>query len=153
MIGDSRTERLAPTTLTEWSAQQNVLQGREAWETSRDWIDLVNPRFAMYVSEGYIAGRSITDADVEAARSARGEIVSRVEQVLVNGTFVCLPTTASPAPLKGERLSARQEFRSRNAALTCIGGTLGAPQISLPLGEVDGLPVGRSSVRRVATSC
>ncbi len=67
-----------------------------------------------------------------------------MEQVLVNGTFVCLPTTAAPAPLKGERLSARQELRSRNSALTCIGGTLGAPQISLPLGEVDGLPVGLS---------
>lgn len=144
MIGDSQTERLAPTTLTEWSAQQNVLQGREAWETARDWVDRVNPRFAMYVSEGYIAGRSFTDADVEAARSARSEIVSRMGQVLVDGTFVCLPTTAAPAPLKGERLSARQGLRSRNSALTCIGGTLGAPQISLPLGEVDGLPVGLS---------
>ena len=144
MIGDSRTERLAPGGLTEWSAQQNVLQGREAWETARDWIDLVNPRFAMSVSEGYMAGRSITDADVEAARSAPTEIVSRMEQVRVDDTFVCLPTTAAPAPLKGERFSARGELRSRNSALTCIGGTLGAPQISLPLGEVDGLPVGLS---------
>ena len=144
MIGDSKTERLAPPGLTEWSAQQTLLQQREAWETSRDWIDLVNPRFAMYVSEGYIAARSITDADVEAARSARSEIVSRMEQVLVDGTFVCLPTTAAPAPLKGERLSARRELRSRNGALACIGGTLGAPQISLPLGDVDGLPVGLS---------
>ena len=65
-------------------------------------------------------------------------------QVLADGTVVCLPTTAAPAPLKGERLSARQELRSRNSALTCIAGTLGAPQISLPLGEVDGLPVGLS---------
>ena len=144
MIGDSRTERLAPNGLTEWSVQQTVLQGREAWETARDWIDRANPRFAMYVSEGYVAGRSVTDTDVEAARSARGEIVSRMEHVLMDGTFVCLPTTAAPAPLKGQRISVRQELRSRNSALTCIGGTLGAPQISLPLGEVDGLPVGLS---------
>ena len=144
MTGDSKTERLAPKMLTDWSAQQTVLQGREAWETARDWIDRVNPRFAVYVSEGYIAGRSITDADVKAARSARREIVSRMEQVLVDGTLVCLPTTAAPAPLKGERLSARQQLRSRNSALTCIAGTLGAPQVSLPLGELDGLPVGLS---------
>ena len=101
MIGDSRTERLAPNGLTEWSAQQNVLQGHEAWETARDWIDRANPRFAIYVSEGYVAGRSVTDTDVEAARSARSEIVSRMEQVLMDDTFVCLPTTAAPAPLKG----------------------------------------------------
>ena len=144
MIGDSKSERLAPGTLTEWSAQQGVLQGREAWETARDWIDRVNPRFAMYVSEGYANGRSFTDGDVEAARSLRSEIVSRMEQVLANGTVVCLPTTAAPAPLRGERLSARRGLSSRNSALTFFGGTLGTPQISLPLGEVDGLPVGLS---------
>ena len=146
MIGDSGTERLAPSGLAEWSAQQNVLQGREAWETARDWIDRVNPRFAMQVSQGYMAGRSITDADVESARTARAKIISRMDQVLVDGTVVCLPTTAAPAPLKGERISTRQGLRSRNSALTCIGGTLGAPQISLPLGEADGLPVGLSLI-------
>jgi len=144
MIGDSKTERLSPTGLTDWSLQQRVLQGREAWETARDWIDQVNPRFAVYVSEGYTYGRSITNADVETARLARSEIVARMNRVLVDGTFVCLPTTAAPAPLKGERLSARRRLSSRNSALTCIAGTLGAPQISLPLGQVDGLPVGLS---------
>ena len=134
LIGDATTERLSPAGLIEWSAQQIVLQGREAWETARDWIDAVNPRFAMYVSEGYYAGRSITDADVNAARSARVEVLSRMEHVLADGTVVCLPTTAAPAPLRGERLSARGELRSRNTALTSIAGTLGAPQISLPLG-------------------
>ena len=146
MIGDSGTERLAPSGLAEWSAQQNVLQGREAWETARDWIDRVNPRFAMQVSQGYMAGRSITDADVESARTARAKIISRMDQVLVDGTVVCLPTTAAPAPLKGGRISTRQGLRSRNSALTCIAGTLGAPQISLPLGEADGLPVGLSLI-------
>jgi amidase len=29
-------------------------------------------------------------------------------------------------------------------ALTCIAGTLGAPQISMPVAEIDGLPVGLS---------
>ena len=91
-----------------------------------------------------MSGRQITDAEVEAARAARNDIVARMEGVLTDGTFVCLPTTAAPAPLKGERISARQELRSRNGALASIAGTLGAPQISLPLGEVDGLPVGLS---------
>ena len=98
----------------------------------------------MYVSEGYYSGRSVGDADVESARMARNEIVSRMEQVLADGTFVCLPTTVAPAPLRGEPLSARLDIRSRNTALTSIAGTIGAPQISLPLGEVDGLPIALS---------
>ena len=43
-------------------------------------------------------------------------------------------------------MSDRLDVRSRNTALTCIAGTIGAPQISLPLGEVDGLPVGLSII-------
>ena len=41
-------------------------------------------------------------------------------------------------------LSARAALRSRNNSLTCVAGMLGAPQINLPLAEVDGLPVGLS---------
>jgi amidase len=146
LVGQSRSERLSPTSLMDWSSQQGVLQMSEAWETAKDWIDSVNPRFAMYVAEGYSLGRSITDAQVEEARTARSKIVTRMEQLLSDGTFVCLPTTVSPAPLKGERMSERLDVRSRNTALTCIAGTIGAPQISLPLGEVAGLPIGLSII-------
>ena len=57
---------------------------------------------------------------------------------------VCLPTTVSPAPLIGQRVSQRHTLRLRNSALTSIAGNTGRPQISLPLVEVDGLPVGLS---------
>jgi amidase len=146
IVGESRSEILSSTSLMDWSSQQGVLQMREAWETAKDWIDRVNPRFAMYVAEGYSLGRSISDAEVKEARTARGKIIYRMEQVLSGGAFVCLPTTVSPAPLRGERMSERLDVRSRNTALTCIAGTIGAPQISLPLGEVDGLPVGLSVI-------
>ena len=50
----------------------------------------------------------------------------------------------TPAPLRGERMSARRDVRARISMLTCIAGTTGRPQITLPLAEVDGLPVGLS---------
>ncbi|MCI0781285.1 MAG: hypothetical protein J4N93_08335, partial [Chloroflexi bacterium] len=37
LIGASTTERLSPAGLSGWPGQQQVLQGREAWETVRDW--------------------------------------------------------------------------------------------------------------------
>jgi amidase len=64
--------------------------------------------------------------------------------VLADGVVVCLPTTPTPAPLRGERLSTRNILRPRISTLTCIAGTTGTPQINLPLAEVDGLPVGLS---------
>jgi amidase len=71
LLGQCTRVRLAPTRLSDWSGQQQILQGREAWETARDWIDQVNPRFSFEVAERYVAARVISDAAVAAARSAR----------------------------------------------------------------------------------
>jgi amidase len=144
LIGHGTTERLAPTHLSEWSAQQQVLQGREAWETARDWIDRVNPRFSFEVAERYRFASAISDADVEVAKVVREAIIKRVTAILAEDTVICLPTTPTPAPPRGERLSTRNVLRPRISTLTCIAGTTGAPQINLPLAEVDGLPVGLS---------
>lgn len=144
LVGNTTTVRLAPTGLAAWSEQQQVLQGREAWETAREWIDQVNPRFSFEVSERYLMARAFSDADVEAAKTMREAIRQRMATVLADGAVVCLPTTPAPAPRRGERSSARRELRLRLSRLTCIAGTTGTPQISLPLAEVDGLPVGLS---------
>jgi amidase len=143
-IGQVSTQRLAPTRLADWAEQQQVLQGREAWETVQDWIDQVNPRLSFEVTMRYLFGRDVSEAQVEAARSARAAIRARMHAVLTDHTVVCLPTTAAPAPRRGERLSARNHLRSRNSALTSIAGTIGAPQLNLPVTEVDGFPVGLS---------
>jgi amidase len=92
----------------------------------------------------YLFGRDVSEAQVEAARSARAAIRARLHAVLADHTVVCLPTTAAPAPRRGERLSARNQLRSRNSALTSIAGMSGVPQLNLPVAEVDGLPVGLS---------
>ena len=144
LLGGSSTERLAPMGLAQWSAQQQVLQGREAWESVRDWIDLVNPRFSYEVSERYVPAKAILDEEVAAAAAARKNIVARMDQVLAGGGIVCLPTTVSPAPRKGQRVSQRHDLRLKNSQLTSIAGLTGVPQLSLPVAEVDGRPVGLS---------
>jgi amidase len=143
-LGNYTSERLAPTRLGDWSGQQQILQGREAWETAKDWIDRVNPRFSFEVAERYRFASAITEAEVGAAKSARESIIARVTAVLAGGTVVCLPTTPTPAPPRGERLSTRNLLRPRISTLTSVAGTTGSPQINLPLAEVDGLPVGLS---------
>jgi amidase len=144
LIGETTTVRLAPEGLAAWSEQQQVLQGREAWETAQDWIDRVNPRFSFEVTERYLMARSYTDADVVAAQVRRDAIRQRLDSMLAADAVLCLPTTPAPAPLRGEWTSARRDLRARISMLTCIAGTTGRPQINLPLAEVDGLPIGLS---------
>ena len=137
--------RLSPTSLEEWSGHQQVLQSREAWESIRDWLDVVNPALSFEVSDRYVTARAVTDAQVAAAHAGRDAIITRMNEVFQDGaTVVCLPTTIGPAPPVGQRVSERHVLRLRNSALTSIAGNTGRPQISLPLAEVDGLPVGLS---------
>ena len=139
------TERLSPSSLEEWSGHQQILQSREAWESARDWIDAVNPTFSFEVSDRYAMARAVTDDQIVAAQAGRDSVIARMNDVFAgDDTVVCLPTTVGPAPLVGQRVSERHELRLRNSALTSIAGNTGRPQLSLPLVEVDGLPVGLS---------
>ena len=144
LIGDSTTERLAPTSLAAWSEHQQVLQSREAWETARDWIDSVNPRFSFSVTERYLMASRFSDAEVEAARSAQDAVVLRMDAMFADGAIVCLPTAPTPAPPMRLKMSARRGVLSGIIMLTCIAGMTGGAQISLPLAELDGLPIGLS---------
>ena len=146
LIGEVTTTRLASAPLTDWSDQQGILQGHEAWATVQDWIDRVNPRLSYRVAKMYAAASAITEAQVEQAKSERRAIVARMDDVLDDGAVVCLPTTPTPAPPRGEELSARQAIQRAIFALVAIASTTGTPQISLPLAEVDGLPVGLSLI-------
>ena len=136
--------RLAPDGLDQWAAQQNILQSIEAWATLADWIDAVNPRFSYWVTERYTLVASLTPAQIDQARATRESVRQRLDAVLDNGGFLCLPTSPVAAPPRGQRLSERKDALSQIIRLTCIGGTTGRPQLSLPLAEVDGLPVGLS---------
>ena len=145
LFAPSTTVRLSSTSLEEWSGHQQVLQSREAWESARDWIDQVNPTFSFEVSDRYVLARSITDEQISVAQAGRDAVIARMNEVFDGGDVaVCLPTTVSPAPPLGQRVSERHTLRLRNSALTAIAGNTGRPQISLPLAEVDGLPIGLS---------
>ena len=136
--------RLAPDGLDQWASQQNILQSIEAWATLADWIDAVNPRFSYWVTERYTLVASLTPTQIDEARAWRESVRQRLDAVLSNGAFLCLPTAPVVAPPRGQRLSERKDALAQIIRLTCIGGTTGRPQLTLPMAEVDGLPVGLS---------
>lgn len=143
LVGVSSTERLGSAPLTDWIQQQYVLQSREAWESVRDWIDQVNPRVRFSTGSSYGVARTRTEEELDAAQSARKTIIARMKDILTDGTVICLPTTPGVAPLLD---GPRGDFMGRLLALVTPASTIGAPQINLPLAQVDGLPVGLSLI-------
>ena len=144
LAGSSSTQRLSPNGLAEWASQQNVLQSKEAWDSVKDWVDQVNPRFSFWVSERYTLAINLTQDQLDEAVVLRDQVRNKMDEVFAGGGFVCLPTSPCPAPLRGLPASAKKEVQSRLSRLTCIAGTTGRPQLSIPMAEVNGLPVGIS---------
>jgi amidase len=134
--------------LAGWLAHQRAIQAREAWATFGDWIDAHNPRFAFEISDNFIRGMQIDDATLAAAREFQRARRAELMEVLKPDVIVCLPTAPFPAPPVGQRRSAMWARRTAISTLTTIAGTLGAPQLNLPLARVDGLPVGLSILSR-----
>ena len=144
LIGRSEVRALSSAPLAEWLRHQSALQGREAWTTFGEWIDTRNPRFAFEVADNFLRGTLHDDGAIDVGESFRARCRVELAPLLDPETIVCLPTTPFPAPLAGQPRSLMRQRRVAVMTLTCIAGMIGAPQLSVPAGNVDGLPVGLS---------
>ncbi len=144
LAGSVREEIMAPQGLSVWARAQRTLQPSEAWQTFRPWIEHDNPRLAFSVARGLIAGSRITEEERAWATLMRQEARARLVGLLTPGTMLCMPTTPFPAPLKGLPLAVLDPLRDRITCLCAHGGLTGVPQVSIPGGSIDGLPIGLS---------
>ncbi|MFI5695488.1 amidase [Kribbella sp. NPDC051586] len=139
----------------KWERRQGLfeifstLQGREAFRVHENHLDhndtdadLIDPE----VRERLYAGRSITDQRYAEAGQAREELRVMVDELLAAYDVLALPSVPFVAPTIGERRvsvgGAQLEVRSALLSLTSPWNMTGSPAISVPAGEIDGLPVG-----------
>ena len=61
-------------------------------------------------------------------------------------TLLVLPSAPDIAPLTSSDAASLRDHRSRVLSLTCIAGLTGLPQVSLPLAQVQGCPLGVSLI-------
>jgi amidase len=57
-----------------------------------------------------------------------------------------IPTAADIAPLKTQSSADSLRFRDRTLSLTAIANLTGVPQVQIPVGRVQGAPVGLSFI-------
>jgi len=147
-VGSEHRRVSVTVPLAGWFSHQRAIQGREAWDTFGEWIDRHNPRFAFDIADNFVRGRETPNAVLAAAREFRAARRAELMAMLDQETILLLPTAPFPAPLRGQPRSTMWEQRTAISTLTTISGTLGAPQLSMPLALVDGLPVGLSILAR-----
>jgi amidase len=114
--------------------QQLVAQHRAFLERAR-FGSLVARRVGWAIGGGPLAM-----AEAEARRSM---LVERLSSLLADGWLV-LPSAPGVAPRIGGDDDATEAWTGRGLALSALSSLSGAPQLSLPIASVDGLPLGVS---------
>ena len=87
---------------------------------------------------------SVTRNEMEENRLVRKQLISQIESIISPGTIIIFPTAPGIAPLKGRSINKARASRINTMSHTCIATVAGLPQISMPLMEQDGCPVGIS---------
>jgi amidase len=130
----------------EWLECYRVVQCAGIWQTLGPWISSAQPRFGEAIASRFAEAASITPAEIARWTPVRAALAKRVRATLGDGVGLVVPTTPRPALRKNAAQAEFSDFYRRALTITSIAGHTGLPQISVPVGEVDGCPVGLSII-------
>ncbi|MCP9230016.1 amidase [Mesorhizobium sp. LMG 17147] len=120
------------------------LQGYEAWQSHGAWIAGGERMLGPGVKERFEHGATIDAAIAQRETERRVSFRLELAGLLGDDGVLVLPTAPGAAPLKAASFDDLQAYRERALRLLCLSGLSGFPQITLPLGKVDGAPFGLS---------
>ncbi len=124
-----------------------IIQGAEIWQSLGDWITQHNPQLGPGIDDRIAAAKAVTREQADAARINHQIIRQHLDQLIRPGDVLCLPTSPRVAPLKNTATDTLEvTYRYQAISLLSIAGLGGLPEVSLPLGTCNGLPVGLSLV-------
>ena len=146
LLGGAEQVNLAHGALPAWRNAFRLIQSSEAWAAHGAWAEQVKPNFGPGVRERFAAAAKLDPAEVEAAKALRAEIRARMDDLLGDDAVLLLPSAPGIAPLRATPEQELESFRARALELLCPAGHAGVPQISLPLGTLEGCPVGLSLI-------
>ncbi|HEU4342071.1 MAG TPA: amidase, partial [Candidatus Binatia bacterium] len=98
------------------------------------------------VKERFAWAPTVGPEDITRARTRREEIARRLAEMLGGGTVLALPSAPGIALLRNSPPKVLDDLRARALPILSIAGLARLPQVSLPLAELDGCPLGLSLI-------
>jgi amidase len=140
LCGDDRAADLA-----SWLTIYRVLQGTEFESCLGSWIAEAKPPLGPAMLAGIEFVRKLDRTRIGESVGLREHYFQRLNAALAAGDFLCLSTAPTIAPLKGSKAYDRtSDYYWRTLSINAIAGVGRLPQVSMPLGQVDGVPIGLS---------
>lgn len=120
------------------------VQAYEAWQQHGAWISSGDRGLGPGVKERFAFGATIDAAAYQTEIARRDAFRSELGALLGDDGILILPTVPGAAPLASATDAELLAYRERALMLLCLSGLSGFPQITLPIGSVDGAPFGLS---------
>ena len=144
-VGQSREITVSDEGLERWAECFTTIQAFEIWRSLGDWVERARPELGPGIRERIAHAATVLEEDAERHRAFRACVAERLGERVPPGTALCLPTAPGAAPLRHSPSDdVEVAFRARAISLLCIAGLGGLPQLTLPLGTLDGCPLGLS---------
>lgn len=125
----------------------DTLRNIQWWELNQAhgaWISRNLDAFGAEIRGRLEKIASITRDEMEEKRLVRKQLIGQIENIISPGTLIAFPTAPGIAPLKGRSIDEARASRVNTMRHTCIAAVAGLPQVSMPLIEQDGCPLGIS---------
>ena len=131
----------------DFSTWIDTLRNIQWWELNQAhgvWISQNLDTFGAEIRGRLEKIASVTRSEMEEKRLVREQLIGRIESLVSPGTIIVFPTAPGIAPLKGRSIDEARASRLNTIRHTCIAAVAGLPQVSMPLIEQDGCPIGIS---------
>ena len=123
-----------------------AIQASEIKATAGTWVQANRPRLGPEIQERFDWVEGLPASEGAAAAAPRAEFTRRLDALLGEDGLLALPSAPGAAPFTNTPDAELRQWRLQVLSLTCIAGLSGLPQVSIPLGRVEGAPVGLSLI-------
>jgi amidase len=132
--------------LDPWLTTFNTLQWAEIWSCLGAWVTAVQPELGPRTRRNFELTRTMDRRQVREAARRREAYFGKLKKFLGPRDLLVLPTVPAPAPLKGtlDNDRAQGNYYPRTLSMTAMAGICRLPQVTMPVAEVAGAPVGLS---------
>jgi amidase len=141
----------ASSNFATWADTFCVIQWAEIKSCLGAWIADAKPDFGPDIAASFELTNKLDRRRVAKALQRREQYFQSLHRFLGPDDLLCIPTTPAVAPRKGDppaRNSTGSGYYPRTSGLTSIAGIGRLPQVSLPVADAGGVPVGLSLLAR-----
>lgn len=135
---------VGPPPPSEWLATYLTLQNLDAAAIHRTWLEQKRPQFGSLIGRRVQWLLNTEPSAGPLAEAKRSALAAWLGERLASGAWLVLPSAPGAPPRRGQSDDDTERYTGRALTLNALASLSGAPQLSLPLASVRGLPLGIS---------